>query len=162
MADMNTNILPDRDAILGLIEVVRKEIAGRKKKLSVADEDLAQKVMDRIAVENKAFCTERERRTYYSSVVREVVWQCANCEEVDEIISRLKSDDHEYVCKFFYKDCSRISGLRSRIIGEIRRTYKVEVSKEEFGNILYEHLWDNGTWGVLDSYSGKGSFSEWL
>ena len=36
------------------------------------------------------------------------------------------------------------------------------VSVEEFGNIVYTHLWDNGTWSVLDNYAKKSSFFCWL
>ncbi len=163
MADMNTNFLPDRDTIIGLIEAARKEFADKGGRLPAVGDCLVQRIMDRIAKEKKAFRTRQECLGHCRSVVRKELRRYAGMGEgADEIINKLKSGDKEYIRLFFYENNCRIRGLRSKIIGEIRRTYNVDVSKEEFGNILYTHLWDNGTWGVLDSYSGKGSFFKWL
>ena len=67
--------------------------------------------------------------------------------------------------KFFYgknnNECN-ISRFRSKIIAQIKQTYHYEVSVEEFGNVVYTHLWDNGTWSVLDNYAKKSSFFCWL
>ena len=81
------------------------------------------------------------------------------------IISRLKSGDQQFATKFFYgkntNGCN-ISRFRSKLIGQIKHTYHYELSVEEFGNIVYTHLWDNGTWGVLDNYAGNSSLFCWL
>lgn len=163
MADMNTNFLPDRDTVIGLIEAARKEFADKGGGLPAVGDCLVQKIMDRIAKGNKAFLTRQECLCHCRSVVRMELRRYAGMGEgADEIVNSLKYGDKEYVNGFFYDGNCRIRGLRSKIIGEIRRTYNVDVSNEEFGNILYTHLWDNGTWGVLESYSGKGSFFKWL
>lgn len=85
--------------------------------------------------------------------------------ESGEIISRLKSNDQKFAQKFFYGTnpygCN-ISRFRSRILSNIKQTYKVNVSVEEFGDILYAFLWNNGTWSVLDKYSRKSSIFCWL
>ena len=81
------------------------------------------------------------------------------------IISRLKSGDQQFAKKFFYgknNNGCNISRFRSKLIGQIKHTYHYELSVEEFGNIVYTHLWDNGTWGVLDKYAGNSSLFCWL
>lgn len=86
-------------------------------------------------------------------------------EEAERIISRLKSGDKLFAKKFFYgtnnKGCN-ISRLRSKIISRIKQTYHYNLGVEEFGDIVYAYLWDNGTWSVLDKYSKKSSFFCWL
>lgn len=94
-----------------------------------------------------------------------MVWNYANATEAERIINRLKSGDQLFAQKFFYgknnNECN-ISRFRSKIIAQIKQTYHYEVSVEEFGNIVYTHLWDNGTWSVLDNYAKKSSFFCWL
>ena len=94
-----------------------------------------------------------------------MVWNYANATEAERIINRLKFGDQLFAQKFFYgknnNECN-ISRFRSKIIAQIKQTYHYEVSVEEFGNIVYTHLWDNGTWSVLDNYAKKSSFFCWL
>lgn len=161
---MNTENF-DRKTILGLVEVVRLEIESKQKKLSVSDDELVQKISDKLAESNTEFATAKEQLRYWGAVTREVAWLEANTEESDEIIRRLKSGDQLFAQRFFYdteKKACRISRLRSKILSNIKQTYHVEVSTEEFGNIIYTHLWANGTWSVLDKYSRKSSLFCWL
>ena len=98
-------------------------------------------------------------------MTREVAWYEANTEESEEIISRLKSGDRLFAQKFFYSTNANgcnISRFRSKILANIKQTYKIDVSVEEFGDILYTFLWNEGTWSVLDKYSRKSSFFCWL
>lgn len=154
-----------KDFIMGLLVVVRMEIEDRKKSLDVTDEQLAELVLARIEEDKLTFSDEKEERKYYGVVTREVVWSYANATEAERIINRLKSGDQLFAQKFFYgknnNECN-ISRFRSKIIAQIKQTYHYEVSVEEFGNIVYTHLWDNGTWSVLDSYAKKSSFFCWL
>lgn len=154
-----------KDFIMGLLVVVRMEIEDRKKSLDVTDEQLAEMVLARIEEEKLTFPDEKEERKYYGVVTREVVWKYANATEAERIINRLKSGDQLFAQKFFYgknnNECN-ISRFRSKIIAQIKQTYHYEVSVEEFGNIVYTHLWDNGTWSVLDNYAKKSSFFCWL
>ena len=118
-----------------------------------------------MAESNTEFATAKEQLRYWGAVTREVAWLEANTEESDEIIRRLKSGDQLFAQRFFYdteKKACRISRLRSKILSNIKQTYHVEVSTEEFGNIIYTHLWANGTWSVLDKYSRKSSLFCWL
>lgn len=162
---MNTNIFTTKETIFGQVEVVRLEVECKQKRLSVCDEELVQKILDKVVADNREFATEKEQLRYLSALTREVIWQEANTEESDEIISRLKSNDLLFAQKFFYGTnpygCN-ISRFRSKILSNIKQTYKVDVPIEEFGDILYTFLWNNGTWSVLDKYSRKSSFFCWL
>ncbi len=55
-----------------------------------------------------------------------------------------------------------IARLRSRIINQIRTSYHVDVDPNDFNTLLYEHLWSDGTWKVLDSYNYRSTFFQWL
>lgn len=162
---MKTNVFTNKETLFGQVEVVRLEIESKQKRLSACDEELVQKILDKVVADNREFTTEMEYRCYLSALTREMVWQEANIEESDEIISRLKSNDQLFAQKFFYGTnpygCN-ISRFRSKILSNIKQTYKVNVSVEEFGDILYTFLWNNGTWSVLDKYSRKSSFFCWL
>lgn len=162
---MKTNVFTTKETIFGQVEVVRLEIESKQKRLSACDEELVQKILDKVVADNCEFATEKEQLRYLSALTRELVWQEANTEESDEIISRLKSNDQLFAQKFFYGTnpygCN-ISRFRSKILSNIKQTYKVDVPIEEFGDILYTFLWNNGTWSVLDKYSRKSSFFCWL
>lgn len=162
---MKTDALTTKKTILGLVEVVRLEIESKRKKLSVSDEKLVQMIMDKIAAADNDFAREKEQIRFWGTVTHEVAWLEANTEESDAIIFRLKSGDQLFAQKFFYdtnpNGCN-ISRFRSKILSNIKQTYNVDVSVEEFGDILYTFLWDNGTWSVLDKYSRKSSFFCWL
>ena len=162
---MRTNDFTAKQIILGLVEVVRLEIESKKKTLSIGDEELVQKIMSKISEANKEFATEKEELRYWGIVTREVAWYEANTEESEEIINRLKSGDQLFAQKFFYSTNTNgcnISRFRSKILANIKQTYKIEVSVEEFGDILYTFLWNEGTWSILDKYSRKSSFFCWL
>lgn len=162
---MKINVFTTKETIFGQVEVVRLEIESKQKRLSACDEELVQKILDKVVADNREFATEKEQLRYLSALTRELVWQEANTEESDEIISRLKSNDQLFAQKFFYGTnpygCN-ISRFRSKILSNIKQTYKVDVPIEELGDILYTFLWNNGTWSVLDKYSRKSSFFCWL
>ena len=162
---MRTNDFTAKQTILGLVEVVRLEIESKKKTLSIGDEELVQKIMSKVSEANKEFATEKEELRYWGIVTREVAWYEANTEESEEIINRLKSGDQLFAQKFFYStniNGCNISRFRSKILANIKQTYKIEVSVEEFGDILYTFLWNEGTWSILDKYSRKSSFFCWI
>lgn len=162
---MRTNDFTAKQTILGLVEVVRLEIESKKETLSIGDEELVQKIMSKVSEVNKEFATEKEELRYWGIVTREVAWYEANTEESEEIINRLKSGDQLFAQKFFYSTNTNgcnISRFRSKILANIKQTYKIEVSVEEFGDILYTFLWNEGTWSILDKYSRKSSFFCWL
>ena len=162
---MRTNDFTAKQTILSLVEVVRLEIESKKKTLTIGDEELVQKIMSKVLEANKEFATEKEELRYWGIVTSEVAWYEANTEESEEIINRLKSGDQLFAQKFFYSTNTNgcnISRFRSKILANIKQTYKIEVSVEEFGDILYTFLWNEGTWSILDKYSRKSSFFCWL
>lgn len=162
---MRTNDFTAKQTILGLVEVVRLEIESKKKTLTIGDEELVQKIMSKVSEANKEFATEKEELRYWGIVTREAAWYEANTEESEEIINRLKFGDQLFAQKFFYSTNTNgcnISRFRSKILANIKQTYKIEVSVEEFGDILYTFLWNEGTWSILDKYSRKSSFFCWL
>ena len=166
LIDMKAVVLTKKAMILEFVEVVRFEIeGGKKKKISASNDELVQKIWDRVKGEAMNFSTEKELRRHLESVTREMLWLEANTEESDEIIRRLKSGDASFTEDFFYdndpKGCN-ISRFRSKILSQIKRTYGVEVTVKEFGTLLYTFLWNEGTWSVLDKYSRKSSFFAWL
>lgn len=166
LIDMKAVVLTKKAMILEFVEVVRFEIeGGKKKKISASNDELVQKIWDRVKGEAMNFSTEKELRRHLESVTREMLWLEANTEESEVIISRLKSGDPSFTESFFYdtdpKGCN-ISRFRSKILSQIKRTYGVEVSVKEFGTLLYTFLWNEGSWSVLDKYSRKSSFFAWL
>lgn len=85
--------------------------------------------------------------------------------ESEMIISRIKNDS-QFARAFFFgsgrQSVPNISGLRSKLISKIRKDYGVVVSADDFNTILYEHLWDEGTWRALDTFDFRSSFFQWL
>lgn len=150
LIDMKAVVLTKKAMIIEFVEVVRFEIeGGKKKKISASNDELVQKIWDRVKGEAMNFSTEKELRRHLESVTREMLWLEANTEESDEIIRRLKSGDASFTEDFFYdtdpKGCN-ISRFRSKILSQIKRTYGVEVTVKEFGTLLYMFLWNEGTW----------------
>ncbi len=96
-------------------------------------------------------CTLMKERDYKSDAAR--------------IVERLKTDP-DFAYRFLYGTSlmpgRSIARLRSRIINQIRKSYHVEVDPYVFDTILYEHLWSEGTWRVLDSYNYRSTFFQWL
>lgn len=153
------------DDIRSMVAVVRLETEEHHKPSVHDDSELTALIQKRIGEHRHDFSSNGERRRYFGKIVREVVWEHANRAEADIIIERLKAGDRLFTQQFFYgtsrHECN-ISRLRSRTAAYIRQQYQVDISVEEFGNIVYAHLWDNGTWSPLDSYAGKSSFFSWL
>ena len=85
--------------------------------------------------------------------------------EFEWIVKRIKNDP-QFAGAFFFGSAPEarlnILCLRLIIIIRIRKEYGVEVSSDDLSTILYEHLWDDGTWRVLDTYNYKCSFFNWL
>lgn len=151
------------DVIENIVNIVRQEISRHKKTIEATDEQLVKNVLTQIEKEKCTF--SEERYDYYLTLTRKMLWDYVNEKESKWIISHLRSGDRLFAQKFFYgtnnSGCN-ISRFRSKIIAEIRQSYHVDVSIEEFGNIVYAYLWNKGTWSVLDKYSQKGSFFCWL
>ena len=134
---------------------------AKKRRISLSDLDLIQKVLGNIVPCHIVENNDEANLKYYSKVTNETLWYYANKEEADEIISRLKSGDKKFIKSFFYGTSSNgcnISRLRSRILS----SHKGEMDADEFGDIIYSHLWANGTWSVFDTFSCNSSLFQWL
>lgn len=157
---------PDlNETIRNMVVIVRNEIMAHKKSLDITDGALVENIITQIREENCSFSCEKECNEYYYNVVRTTLWSYVNEKESSEIINQLKSGDLLFSQKFFYgtnNNKCNISRFRSKILAQIKQTYHVDMSIQEFGNIVYNFLWDKGTWSVLDNYAGKGSFFCWL
>lgn len=83
----------------------------------------------------------------------------------EEIMKRILGGDMLFTQKFFFSTGTRgsnIRGLRSKLIWEIRRTYGETLTDMEASTIIYEFLWDWGTWRPLRMYSGHGTIFSFI
>ncbi len=81
------------------------------------------------------------------------------------IVDAIKHNER-FAYEFFYGTSHIpdrcIAGLRMSILGDIRRKYNVDLEPYVFNTLLYEHLWSDGTWRVLEKYSYKSTLFQWL
>ena len=85
--------------------------------------------------------------------------------EAARIIDNIKSDE-KFAFNFLYGSSREhgesISRLRSRILYEIWTSYKVKVNPMDFSTLLYEHLYSEGSWRVLNTYGYRTTLFQWL
>lgn len=85
--------------------------------------------------------------------------------EAARIIYNIKTDER-FAFNFLYGSSRErgksIARLRSRIIYEIWTSYKVQVSPKNFSTLLYEHLYSEGSWRVLNTYGYRTTLFQWL
>ena len=81
------------------------------------------------------------------------------------IVENIKNDE-VFARRFLYGTSlvpgKSIARLRSRIINQVRKSYHVEIDPYDFSTILYEHLYSDGTWRILNSYDYNSTFFQWL
>lgn len=80
----------------------------------------------------------------------------------EQLFSRLKSD-LRFAQDFFYGTGTNtvfyiVEFVRSMIL----KSYRRDIPHNDLSTLLYEHLYSEGTWSVLDTYSATGSVSAWL
>lgn len=153
------------------LAIVRQQILSRKAFLSrmmqllPTDDKLLSEICDKIQEEKRSFRSPDEASAYYADVTRTVAWQHANANEADYIIGHLKSGDQKFASEFFYGNSANrcnVSRIRAKIAATIWQTYGYKISNLEFGNILYTHLWSDGSWKPLDTFAHQSSFFCWL
>ena len=59
LTGMNKDVFTTKETIFGQVEVVRLEVESKQKKLSASDEELVQKILDKVAANNLEFATEK-------------------------------------------------------------------------------------------------------
>lgn len=86
-------------------------------------------------------------------------------QESRAIVEQLKCDE-KFAYSFLYGNSpvpgKSIARLRSRFKNMIRTSYHIEISDETIATIIYEHLWSDGTWKILNSYDYRSTFFQWL
>lgn len=84
----------------------------------------------------------------------------------EHIIGNLKTNE-QFCYKFFFPmegdtKTYNIAPIRNYVIECMKKSYNYTFSTTDFGLIMYEKLWDSGTWHVLSTFSKKHSFWTWL
>ena len=80
-----------------------------------------------------------------------------------ESMFRMLKNDERYCKKAFYTDDNDIIvKVRSRVTKKVMKYYQYELDRDDFGTVLYETLWKDGSWAPLDKYSSLGSVTSWL
>ena len=85
-------------------------------------------------------------------------------EEAEHIVNRLMNSE-KYCYQFFFLNVPgeySIAPIMDFVIDCILYSYGIEISRADFATIMYEKLWDYGTWNPLKSVSGEYSFFTWL
>lgn len=84
--------------------------------------------------------------------------------EGDEIRKLMKTDP-QFCQRFFYgkdrKKCN-IARFRSKHLYDLKRIYNVIMTDDTYSTIVYEALWDKGTWATLNNYDKQSTFFAWL
>lgn len=147
----------------GLCKIAKKPAMSEAKVLEKVKELLLDSDGN-ISEELNFFCDQDALTTVYESVKTYLTETSYNSESAN-IIHNIKTNQ-DFAYKFFYGSSTipgkSICRLRSNIINNVRKSYNVDIDPNDFSTILYEHLWSDGTWKVLDSYSYRSSFYQWL
>lgn len=80
------------------------------------------------------------------------------------LVENIKKNE-KIACQFFYaktNDGLSIAPIRSRIISQIYESYQIVIQPYVFSTVLYEYLWDEGTWKPLNTCPRNNAFFPWL
>jgi hypothetical protein len=112
----------------------------------------------------KFFCDHEAMESIYETVYTLMTAKDYKSDAV-RIVENIKNDEG-FAYRFLYGTSlvpgKSIARLRSRIINQIRMSYGVVVDPADFSTLLYEHLYSEGSWKVLDSYNYRSTFFQWL
>lgn len=110
------------------------------------------------------FCDQEAMESIYETVFTLMTGK-DYMSEAAHIVESIKNDE-TFAYRFFYGTSlmpgKSIARLRSRIINQIRMSYGVVIDPSDFSTILYEHLYAEGSWRVLNSYNFRSTFYQWL
>lgn len=110
------------------------------------------------------FCDQEALESIYETVFTLMTEKDYKSDAV-RIVENIKNDE-TFAYHFLYGTSlvpgKSIARLRSRIINQVRMSYGVVVDPADFNTVLYEHLYSEGTWNVLSSYSYRSTFWQWL
>lgn len=84
--------------------------------------------------------------------------------DISLLVKEIKTNE-KIACQFFYaktNDGLSIAPIRSRIISQIYESYQIVIQPYVFSTVLYEYLWDEGTWKPLNTCPRNNAFFPWL
>lgn len=85
--------------------------------------------------------------------------------EAARIIYNIRHDER-FAYKFLYgtsiKHGKSIAPLRSKLLWDVLKSYKVAIAPDDFSTLIYERLFSDGTWSALRSFSYRTTFFQWL
>lgn len=96
--------------------------------------------------------------------LQKYLWARVNREEGLYIKEQLLTSER-FAQMFFYgtnPNGLNISRLRTKLLCEIRDSYKVLLAPEEASTIIYRALWNWGDWRPLATFNGEGSIFSWI
>ena len=115
--------------------------------------------------EGMEFFSDREALESIYETVYTLLTEKDYKRDAARIVERIKSEE-EFAYSFLYGRSilpgKSIARLRSRILNQLRSSYHIDLDPDVFNTILYEHLWSEGSWSVLNSYSYRSTFHQWL
>ena len=110
------------------------------------------------------FCDQEAMESIYETVYTLMTEKDYKSDAV-RIVENIKNDK-AFASNFLYGTSlvpgKSIARLRSRIINQVRMSYGVVVDPADFNTVLYEHLYSEGSWKVLNSYNYRSTFFQWL
>ena len=110
------------------------------------------------------FCDHEAMESIYETVYT-LMTEKDYKNDAARIVESIKNDE-AFAYRFLYGTSlvpgKSIARLRSRIINQVRMSYGVVVDPADFNTVLYEHLYSEGTWKVLNSYNYRSTFFQWL
>ena len=110
------------------------------------------------------FCDQEAMESIYETVYT-LMTETDYKSDAVRIVENIKNDE-AFAYRFLYGTSlvlgKSIARLRSRIINQVRMSYGVVVDPADFNTVLYEHLYSEGSWKVLNSYNYRSTFFQWL
>ena len=110
------------------------------------------------------FCDHEAMESIYETVYT-LMTEKDYKSDAARIVESIKNDE-AFAFRFLYGTSlvpgKSIARLRSRIINQVRMSYGVVVDPADFNTVLYEHLYSEGSWKVLNSYNYRSTFFQWL
>lgn len=148
------------------IDYILEEIIAQKKRFFSPREELAHDAAKRM---EETLLQKIPKNDYVwlnacFKTLQGYLWARVNREEGLYIKEQLLTSER-FAQMFFYgtnPDGLNIFRLRSKLLCEIRDTYRVFLSPEEASTIIYRALWDWGDWRPLATFNGQGSIFSWI
>ena len=110
------------------------------------------------------FCDQEAMESIYETVFTLLTEMDYKSDAV-RIVENIKNDE-AFAYRFLYGTSpvpgESIARLRSRILNQVRMSYGVVVDPADFSTLLYEHLYSEGSWKVLNSFNYRSTFYQWL